>query len=110
MIWTGIPLDGHTLFHHFERDTLTLVRYRNEVLGPYVCLSTGAVFPNTILMDVNTRHIELNWSMNFWKVRIFDQWRHHPYRACLRWRTTETCNSPLRTIQGLKAKLLNECD
>ncbi|GFS89677.1 hypothetical protein TNCV_3787191 [Trichonephila clavipes] len=35
IVWADITLDGRT---HFERGTGTSVRYRDEVLEPYVCL------------------------------------------------------------------------
>ncbi|GBM79832.1 hypothetical protein AVEN_127149-1 [Araneus ventricosus] len=48
-------LDGRTPLHVFERGTVTGVRYRNEILEPYVHLFTGAVGPEFILMDDNAR-------------------------------------------------------
>ncbi|GFV20105.1 uncharacterized protein TNCV_4194041 [Trichonephila clavipes] len=71
MVWAGITLDDRTHLHVFERGTVTAMRYRDEVLDPYVRLFTGAFGPDFILMDGNTRHIELIWSMNFWKVTIY---------------------------------------
>ncbi|GFX05648.1 DDE_3 domain-containing protein [Trichonephila clavipes] len=34
MVWAGIKLDGHR--HLFARDTVTAVKYRDEVLEPFV--------------------------------------------------------------------------
>ncbi|GBO37254.1 hypothetical protein AVEN_127362-1, partial [Araneus ventricosus] len=48
-------LDGRTPLHVFERGTVTGVRYRDEILEPYVCLFRGAVGPEFILMDDNAR-------------------------------------------------------
>ncbi|GBN56782.1 hypothetical protein AVEN_245928-1 [Araneus ventricosus] len=31
MVWAGIMLDGRTPLHVFERDTVTGVRYRDEI-------------------------------------------------------------------------------
>ncbi|GBN38897.1 hypothetical protein AVEN_153224-1 [Araneus ventricosus] len=39
MVWAGIMLDGRTPLHVFERGTVTGVRYRDEILEPYVRLS-----------------------------------------------------------------------
>ncbi|GFW60139.1 transposable element Tcb2 transposase [Trichonephila clavipes] len=39
MVWTGIILDGRTPLHVFERGSVTVVRYRDEVLEPYVTFS-----------------------------------------------------------------------
>ncbi|GFY35179.1 transposable element Tc1 transposase [Trichonephila clavipes] len=119
MVWAGITLDGHPQLYVFARDTVTAVRYRDEVLVLYVCLFMGAVALDFILMDGNPRHIELIWSTNFWKVRIFTGW-NWPIRSPdlisieQAWnslgRAMLTCNSPPKTIQGLKTELLNEWD
>ncbi|GFV47754.1 DDE_3 domain-containing protein [Trichonephila clavipes] len=49
MVLAGM-LDGH---HVFERGSMTGVRYRDEVLEPYVLLFRGACGPEFILMDEN---------------------------------------------------------
>lgn len=60
MVWSGIMLDGRTPLHVFERGSVTGVRYRDEILEPYVRLSRGAVVLEFILMDNNvTSHREL---------------------------------------------------
>ncbi|GBM69328.1 hypothetical protein AVEN_155753-1 [Araneus ventricosus] len=48
-------LDGRTPLHVYERITVTGVRYRDEILEPYVRLFRGAVGPEFILMDDNAR-------------------------------------------------------
>ncbi|GBM65376.1 hypothetical protein AVEN_98199-1 [Araneus ventricosus] len=48
-------LDGRTPLHVFERGTVTGVRYRDEILEPYVRLFRGAVGSEFILMDDNVR-------------------------------------------------------
>ncbi|GBM88907.1 hypothetical protein AVEN_85940-1 [Araneus ventricosus] len=55
MVWVGNMLDRRTPLHVFERGTMTGVRYRDEILEPYVCLLRGAVDPEFILMDDNAR-------------------------------------------------------
>ncbi|GBM77396.1 hypothetical protein AVEN_213857-1 [Araneus ventricosus] len=55
MVWAGIMLDGRTPLHVFERGTVSGVRYRDEILEPYVRLFRGAVVPEFILMDDNAR-------------------------------------------------------
>ncbi|GFU83711.1 transposable element Tcb2 transposase [Trichonephila clavipes] len=55
MVWAGIMLDGRTPLHVFERDSVTGVRYRDEVLETYVQLFRGACGQEFILMDDNTR-------------------------------------------------------
>ncbi|GBM41878.1 hypothetical protein AVEN_161394-1 [Araneus ventricosus] len=55
MVWAGIMLDGRKPLHVFERGTVTGVRYRDEILEPYVRLFRGAVRHEFILMDDNAR-------------------------------------------------------
>ncbi|GBM75032.1 Transposable element Tcb2 transposase [Araneus ventricosus] len=54
-VWAGIMLDGRAPFHVFERGIVTGVRYRDEILEPYVRLFRGAVGSEFILMDDNAR-------------------------------------------------------
>ncbi|GBN62014.1 hypothetical protein AVEN_171292-1 [Araneus ventricosus] len=51
MVWADIMLDGRTPLHVFERGTVIGVRYRDEILQPYVRLFRGEVGPEFILMD-----------------------------------------------------------
>ncbi|GFT67022.1 transposable element Tcb2 transposase [Trichonephila clavipes] len=44
-VWVGIMLDGRTPLQVFERGSVTGVRYRNEVLEPYIDLFRGACDP-----------------------------------------------------------------
>ncbi|GBN46032.1 Transposable element Tc1 transposase [Araneus ventricosus] len=55
MVWAGIMLDGRTPLHVFERGTVTGVRYRDNILDPYVRLFRGAFGLEFILMDDNAR-------------------------------------------------------
>ncbi|GBM32774.1 hypothetical protein AVEN_83740-1 [Araneus ventricosus] len=90
MVWAGIMLDGRTHLHVFERGTVTGVRYRNEILEPYVRLFRGAVGPEFILMDDNARpHRAL---------LLIQISRPQTYRACLGRSGEGNCNSqpPLR--------------
>ncbi|GBM14312.1 Transposable element Tcb2 transposase [Araneus ventricosus] len=52
-VWVGISLGGHTDLHAFHGGTLTGVRYRDEVLDPYVRPYAGAIGNDFILMDDN---------------------------------------------------------
>lgn len=54
MVWAGISLGGHTDLHVFHGGTLTGVRYRDEILDPYVGPYT-AMGNTFILMDDNAR-------------------------------------------------------
>ncbi|GFV51627.1 uncharacterized protein TNCV_3210731 [Trichonephila clavipes] len=55
MVWAEISLSGHTDLHVFQGGTLTGVRYRDEILDPYVCPYDGAIGNDFILMDGNAR-------------------------------------------------------
>ncbi|GFS76453.1 hypothetical protein TNCV_1620801 [Trichonephila clavipes] len=55
MVWTGNTLDGRRYVYVFARGTGTVMRHRNEVLKPFVHLSTGAVGPKFNLMDGNVK-------------------------------------------------------
>ncbi|GBM85103.1 hypothetical protein AVEN_135881-1 [Araneus ventricosus] len=48
MLWAGISLDGHIDLHVFHGGTLTGVRYRDEILDPYVRPYAGAIDLNPI--------------------------------------------------------------
>ncbi|GFX16205.1 transposable element Tcb2 transposase [Trichonephila clavipes] len=50
-MWAGIMLDGCTHLYDFERGTVTAVRYKDEVLQPYLHLYWGS--PDFILKDNN---------------------------------------------------------
>ncbi|GFW93951.1 uncharacterized protein TNCV_4812691 [Trichonephila clavipes] len=55
MVWAGISLGSHTDLYVFQGGTRTGVRYRDEILDPYVRPYTGAIGNDFILMDDNTR-------------------------------------------------------
>ncbi|GBM34646.1 hypothetical protein AVEN_122041-1 [Araneus ventricosus] len=50
-VWAGISLGGHTDLHVFHGGTLTGVRYRDEILHPYVRPYAGAIGNDFIVMD-----------------------------------------------------------
>ncbi|GBN10985.1 hypothetical protein AVEN_13649-1 [Araneus ventricosus] len=112
-------LDGRTPLHVFERGTVTGVRYRDEILEPYVRLSRGAVGPEFILMDDNARphrallvdefleSEDIRWME--WPARSPDlNPIEHVWDAL--GRAIATRNPPPRTIQEMKTALLNEWD
>ncbi|GFU02856.1 transposable element Tcb2 transposase [Trichonephila clavipes] len=57
MVWTEISLGGYTDLHVFQGGTLTGVRYRNEILDPYVHPYVKAIGNDFILMDELHRDI-----------------------------------------------------
>ncbi|GBN51828.1 hypothetical protein AVEN_23549-1 [Araneus ventricosus] len=52
-IWAGISLGSHTDLHVFHGGTLIGVRYRDEILDPYVRPYARAIGNDFILMDDN---------------------------------------------------------
>ncbi|KFM71086.1 Transposable element Tcb2 transposase, partial [Stegodyphus mimosarum] len=55
LVWGGIMLNGRTELHVFDRGSVTGDRYCEEVLLPHVRLFRGAIGPDLIFMDNNTR-------------------------------------------------------
>ncbi|GFU67872.1 transposable element Tcb2 transposase [Trichonephila clavipes] len=53
--WTQISLSGHTDLHVFHGGTVTGLRYRDEILDPYVRQYAAAIGNDFILMDDNAR-------------------------------------------------------
>ncbi|GBL86293.1 Transposable element Tcb2 transposase [Araneus ventricosus] len=119
MVWAGIMLDGRTPLHVFERCTVTGVRYRDEILEPYVRLFRCAVGPEFILMADNarphtallvdefleSRHIRrVDWPAGSPDLNPIE----HIWDAL--GRAIATCNPPSRTIKKMKTALLNEWD
>ncbi|GFT31110.1 uncharacterized protein TNCV_1276611 [Trichonephila clavipes] len=54
-VWAGISLGGHTDLHVFHGGTVTGLRYRDEILDPYVRPYAAAIGNDFILMDDNAR-------------------------------------------------------
>uniref|UniRef100_A0AAZ3S4B1 Transposase Tc1-like domain-containing protein n=1 Tax=Oncorhynchus tshawytscha TaxID=74940 RepID=A0AAZ3S4B1_ONCTS len=55
MVWGGISLGGRTALHVLARDSLTAIRYRDEILRPLVRPYAGVVGPGFLLMQDNAR-------------------------------------------------------
>ncbi|GFY18689.1 transposable element Tcb2 transposase [Trichonephila clavipes] len=55
LVWAGISLGGHTDLHVFQGGTVTGLRYRDEILDPYVRPYAAAIGNDFILMDDNVR-------------------------------------------------------
>ncbi|GBM71545.1 hypothetical protein AVEN_41670-1 [Araneus ventricosus] len=75
MVWAGISLGGHTDLHVFHGGTLTGVRYRDEILDPYVRPYAGAIGNDFILMDDNARPhragvVEVSWVWSEWNGQL----------------------------------------
>ncbi|GFV47599.1 transposable element Tcb2 transposase [Trichonephila clavipes] len=55
LVWAGISLGGHTDLHVLHGGTVTGLRYRDEILDPYVRPYAAAIGNDFILMDDNAR-------------------------------------------------------
>lgn len=55
LVWAGISYDGRTDLYVIRNGSLTGVRYRDEILNPFVRPYAGAVGPEFLLMDDNAR-------------------------------------------------------
>ncbi|GFX95830.1 transposable element Tc3 transposase [Trichonephila clavipes] len=55
LVWAGISLGGHTDLHVFHGGSVTGLRYRDEILDPYVRPYAAAIGNDFILMDDNAR-------------------------------------------------------
>ncbi|GFW56585.1 transposable element Tc3 transposase [Trichonephila clavipes] len=55
LVLAGISLGGHTDLHVFHGGTVTGLRYRDEILDPYVRPYAAAIGNDFILMDDNAR-------------------------------------------------------
>ncbi|GBN89302.1 hypothetical protein AVEN_263296-1 [Araneus ventricosus] len=112
-------LDGRTPLHVFERGTLTGVRYRDEILQPYVRLFRGAIGPEFILMDDNSRPhraLLVDEFLESEDIRRMDWTARSPDFNPIEhvWdalgRAIPTRNPLPRTIQEMKTTLLKEWD
>ncbi|GBN66041.1 Transposable element Tc3 transposase [Araneus ventricosus] len=119
MVWAGIMLNGRTPLHVFERGTVTGVRYKDEILEPYVRLFRGEVRPEFILMDDNARPhraLLVDEFLESEDIRRMDWPARYPDLNPIEhvWdalgRAIASRNPPPRTIQEMKTALLNEWD
>ncbi|GIX89356.1 hypothetical protein CEXT_804551 [Caerostris extrusa] len=65
MVWTGISLEYCTAVHLFRQDSVTAVRYRDEVLDPTVRLYTPPIPPIILLLLYYSYDSALTDDMNF---------------------------------------------
>ncbi|GBN12477.1 Transposable element Tc1 transposase [Araneus ventricosus] len=118
MVWAGILLDDRTPLHVFERDNVSGVRYRDEILEPYVRLFRGAVGPEFNgfnLMDDNARPhraLLVDKFLESEDIRRMDWPARSPDLNPIEyvWGEKLELATPLRTIQEMKTALLNEWD
>lgn len=56
MVWIRISLGGYANLHVFNIRNLTVVRYRKDILAPYVTSYADTIGDELALMDDNTQH------------------------------------------------------
>lgn len=119
MVWAGIMLDGRTPLHVFDKGSLTAMRYREEILEPYVRLFRGAVGPGFLLMDDNARPHRAQVVDDYLEsedIRRMDWPARSPDLNPIEhvWdalgRAISSRHPPPRTIPELKTALLQEWD
>ncbi|GFX34351.1 transposable element Tcb2 transposase [Trichonephila clavipes] len=109
--------DDRTPLHVFARGSMTGMRYRDEVLKPYVCLFRGTCGAEFILMDNNVRphrallldeFLESEDTRHMhWQARSPDlNSIEHAWDVL--GRVITTCNPPPRIIQVMRTAFLNE--
>ncbi|GFW75125.1 transposable element Tcb2 transposase [Trichonephila clavipes] len=74
LVWAGISLGGHTDLHVFHGGTVTGLRYRDEILDPYVRPYAAAIGNDFILMDGNARFTELGLLRSIWRITVWNEW------------------------------------
>ncbi|GFW21661.1 transposable element Tcb2 transposase [Trichonephila clavipes] len=75
LVWAGISLGGHTDLHVFHGETVTGLRYRDEILDPYVRPYAAAIGNDFILMDNNARDLtELGLLRSIWWITVWNEW------------------------------------
>ena len=55
MVWAGVSIGGRTDLYIIQGGTLTTVRYREEILRPFVVPYAGAMGDSFLFMDDNAR-------------------------------------------------------
>ncbi|GFT11670.1 DDE_3 domain-containing protein [Trichonephila clavipes] len=125
-------MHGHTCLYDFERDTVTIVKHRVEVMEPYVHLFTSSVGSDFILMYDDAKPFGSHLVNEFlesedihqmdFPVKSPDLIRIEHIRVsqiCVNMcvehirvpqRAIANHKLPPRTIQNFKAKLLSEWD
>ena len=119
MVWAGIMLDSRTPLHVFDRGSLTAMRYREEILEPYVRLFRGAVGLRFLFMDDNKsphRAHLVDVYLESENIRRMDWPARSPDLKPIEhiWdalgRAIASRHPPPRTIPELKTALLQEWD
>ncbi|GFV04457.1 transposable element Tcb2 transposase [Trichonephila clavipes] len=114
LVWAGISLGGHTDLHVFHGGTVTGLRYRDEILDPYVRPYAAAIGNDFILMDDNARPhrariVEESGGSRFGTNGIASSiFRPESDRTSLglSWQRVAALNPPPRSLHELKQGLL----
>ncbi|GFV02471.1 transposable element Tcb2 transposase [Trichonephila clavipes] len=75
LVWAGISLGGHiTDLHVFHGGTVTGLRYRDEILDPYVRPYDAAFGNDFILMDDNARPHRAGIVEEYLRITVWNEW------------------------------------
>ncbi|GFW05521.1 transposable element Tcb2 transposase [Trichonephila clavipes] len=74
LVWAGISLGGHTDLHVFHGGTVTGLRYRDEILDPYVRPYAAAIGNDFILMDDNARPHRARIVEEYLRITVWNEW------------------------------------
>ena len=89
MVWAGISLGYRSHLHIFKQDSVTAVKYRNEVQEPIVRLYVAAVGPIFVLMDDNVRPH---------RAAIVDDYLESGVKACMVWPAYSSDFKPIENL------------
>ncbi|GFV13658.1 HTH_Tnp_Tc3_2 domain-containing protein, partial [Trichonephila clavipes] len=71
----GISLGGHADLHVFHGGTVTGLRYRDEILDPYVAHMLLLLVTTSFLMDDNARpHRAGIVEGSIWRITVWNEW------------------------------------
>ncbi|GFV37497.1 transposable element Tcb2 transposase [Trichonephila clavipes] len=108
LVWAGISLGGHTDLHVFHGGTVTGLRYRDEILDPYVRPYATAIGNDFILMDDNARPHRAGIVEEYLEDHGLErmEWpARSPDLNPIVFRTILAENPPPRSLHGLKQGL-----
>ncbi|GFV24352.1 transposable element Tcb2 transposase [Trichonephila clavipes] len=74
LVWAGISLGGHTDLHVFHGGTVAGLRYRDEILDPYVRTYAAAIGNDFLLMDDNARPQRAQIVEEYLRITIWNEW------------------------------------
>ncbi|GBO18726.1 hypothetical protein AVEN_167519-1 [Araneus ventricosus] len=74
-VWAGMATNGRTYLYVFAGDSVTAVRYRDEIIHPLVRSFIAALGTDAVFMDDNARPHRARFVRSFVRVKPFHRWR-----------------------------------